>query len=102
MHSFHCFQSLMFFISQVVLQSETIQELTKTSETLALLQEEASKLRKLADAQKIENVKFPTHRIFMFSVCFNFISQVQVYYLFLCVYTICTTPKLLFSTLHLL
>jgi len=63
---------LMIFLSQVVLQSETIQELTKTSETLALLQEEASKLRKLADAQKIENVRFPTHRIFMFSVCFNF------------------------------
>ncbi|WJX72066.1 hypothetical protein P8452_55984 [Trifolium repens] len=40
---------------QVILQSETIQELTKTSETLASLQEEASKLRKLADAQKIEN-----------------------------------------------
>ncbi|XP_057457960.1 nuclear-pore anchor-like isoform X2 [Lotus japonicus] len=40
---------------QVILQSETIQELTKTSEALALLQEEASKLRTLADAQKIEN-----------------------------------------------
>ncbi|KAK2421940.1 nuclear-pore anchor [Trifolium repens] len=40
---------------QVILQSETIQELTKTSETLASLQEEASKLRKLADVQKIEN-----------------------------------------------
>jgi hypothetical protein len=43
-------------IFQVILQSETIQELTKTSEMLASLQEEASKLRKLADAQKIENV----------------------------------------------
>ncbi|KAE9621513.1 putative nucleoprotein TPR/MLP1 [Lupinus albus] len=40
---------------QVILQSETIQELTKTSEARALLQEEASELRKLADAQKIEN-----------------------------------------------
>ncbi|KAK7323970.1 hypothetical protein VNO77_27474 [Canavalia gladiata] len=40
---------------QVILQSETIQELTKTSEALALLQEEASELRKLADAQKAEN-----------------------------------------------
>ncbi|KAE9584981.1 putative nucleoprotein TPR/MLP1 [Lupinus albus] len=40
---------------QVILQSETIQELTKTSEALALLQEEASKLRKSTDAQKIEN-----------------------------------------------
>ncbi|XP_058765280.1 nuclear-pore anchor-like isoform X2 [Vicia villosa] len=40
---------------QVILQSETIQELTKTSELLASLQEEASKLRKLTDAQKSEN-----------------------------------------------
>ncbi|XP_019443676.1 PREDICTED: nuclear-pore anchor-like isoform X1 [Lupinus angustifolius] len=40
---------------QVILQSETIQELTKTSEALALLQEEASELRKSTDAQKIEN-----------------------------------------------
>ncbi|GAU38033.1 hypothetical protein TSUD_274360 [Trifolium subterraneum] len=40
---------------QVILQSETIQELTKTSEMLSSLQDEASKLRKLADAQKIEN-----------------------------------------------
>ncbi|OVA15206.1 Tetratricopeptide [Macleaya cordata] len=39
---------------QVILQSETIQELTKTSQALALLQEEASELRKLADAQKSE------------------------------------------------
>lgn len=46
-----------FVISQVVLQSETIQELTKTSEALALLQVEASRLRKLADAQKVENVR---------------------------------------------
>ncbi|KAB1212855.1 Nuclear-pore anchor [Morella rubra] len=40
---------------QVILQSETIQELTKTSQTLASLQEEASELRKLADALKSEN-----------------------------------------------
>ncbi|KAK9278500.1 hypothetical protein L1049_028066 [Liquidambar formosana] len=40
---------------QVILQSETIQELTKTSQALALLQEEASELRKLADAHKSEN-----------------------------------------------
>lgn len=58
------------FISQVVLQSETIQELTKTSETLALLQEEASKLRKLADSQKIENVKYPLRLMFKFNMCF--------------------------------
>ncbi|KAI4333246.1 hypothetical protein L6164_018080 [Bauhinia variegata] len=42
---------------QVILQSETIQELTKTSQALALLQEEASELRKLYDAQKIENIE---------------------------------------------
>ncbi|CAL0335128.1 unnamed protein product [Lupinus luteus] len=40
---------------QVILQSETIQELTKTSEARALLQEEVSELRKIADTQKIEN-----------------------------------------------
>ncbi|MED6155907.1 hypothetical protein PIB30_117441 [Stylosanthes scabra] len=40
---------------QVILQSETIQELTKTSEALAALQVETAELRKLADAQKIEN-----------------------------------------------
>ncbi|XP_062158169.1 nuclear-pore anchor isoform X2 [Alnus glutinosa] len=40
---------------QVVLQSETIQELTKTSQTLASLQEEASELRKVAGAQKSVN-----------------------------------------------
>ncbi|WVZ01618.1 hypothetical protein V8G54_027687 [Vigna mungo] len=42
---------------QVVLQSETIQELTKTSEALSLLQEEASELRKLNNTQKVENRK---------------------------------------------
>ncbi|KAL6974118.1 hypothetical protein U1Q18_028301 [Sarracenia purpurea var. burkii] len=40
---------------QVILQSETIQELTKTSQALASLQGEASELRKLADALKTEN-----------------------------------------------
>ncbi|OAY26505.1 nuclear-pore anchor [Manihot esculenta] len=40
---------------QVVLQSETIQELTKASQALALLQQEVSDLRKLTDAQKTEN-----------------------------------------------
>ncbi|CAK9308499.1 unnamed protein product [Citrullus colocynthis] len=40
---------------QVILQSETIQELTKTSQTLASVQEEAAELRKLADAYKIDN-----------------------------------------------
>ncbi|XP_028799696.1 nuclear-pore anchor isoform X2 [Neltuma alba] len=40
---------------QVILQSETIQELTKTSQALGTLQEEAAKLRKLADTMKTEN-----------------------------------------------
>lgn len=44
--------------AQVILQSETIQELTKTSQALASLQDEASELRKLADACKAENVIF--------------------------------------------
>lgn len=48
----------MFLIFQVVLQSETIQELTKTSEALSLLQEEASELRKLNNTQKVENVNY--------------------------------------------
>ncbi|XP_011015811.1 PREDICTED: nuclear-pore anchor-like [Populus euphratica] len=43
---------------QVILQSETIQELTKTSQALSLLQQEASDLRKLVDAQKSANVIF--------------------------------------------
>ena len=42
--------------TQVILQSETIQELTKTSEALASLQEEASELRKLADSRGTEIV----------------------------------------------
>ncbi|KAK3218786.1 hypothetical protein Dsin_012756 [Dipteronia sinensis] len=45
---------------QVILQSETIQELTKTSQALASLQEEASELRKLADACKAENSELKT------------------------------------------
>ncbi|KAE8646121.1 nuclear-pore anchor isoform X2 [Cucumis sativus] len=40
---------------QVILQSETIQELTKTSQALAAVQEEAAELRKLAEAYKTEN-----------------------------------------------
>ncbi|XP_065860874.1 nuclear-pore anchor-like [Euphorbia lathyris] len=39
-----------------VLQSETIKELTKTSEALASVQQQASDLRKLADEQKTENI----------------------------------------------
>ncbi|KAK9149954.1 hypothetical protein Syun_008263 [Stephania yunnanensis] len=40
---------------QVILQSETIQELTKTSQALASLQEEASKQRKSVDTLSNEN-----------------------------------------------
>ncbi|KAL8166555.1 hypothetical protein V2J09_008054 [Rumex salicifolius] len=40
---------------QVILQAGTIEELTRTSGDLALLKEESSKLRKLADAYKSEN-----------------------------------------------
>ncbi|KAF3456445.1 hypothetical protein FNV43_RR01095 [Rhamnella rubrinervis] len=40
---------------QVILQSETIQELNKTSRALALVQEEASEMRKLEDTYKSEN-----------------------------------------------
>ncbi|KAK9152572.1 hypothetical protein Sjap_000052 [Stephania japonica] len=40
---------------QVILQSETIQELTKTSQALASLQEEASELRKSVDTLRNEN-----------------------------------------------
>ncbi|XP_048326058.2 nuclear-pore anchor isoform X2 [Ziziphus jujuba] len=40
---------------QVILQSETIQELNKTSQALASVQEEVSELRKLADTYRSEN-----------------------------------------------
>ena len=76
----------MFLITQVILQSETIQELTKTSEALALLQEEASGLRKLADAQKIENVKFHIVSIFSFTMfLFQYFNMnvVIVFFLFI-------------------
>ncbi|OMO78493.1 Tetratricopeptide, MLP1/MLP2-like protein [Corchorus capsularis] len=42
---------------QVILQSETIQELTRTSQALALLQREASELRELADTHKRETAE---------------------------------------------
>ncbi|KAG9439272.1 hypothetical protein H6P81_019437 [Aristolochia fimbriata] len=42
------------FERQVMLQSETIQELAKTSQALAALQDENSQLHKLADARKSE------------------------------------------------
>lgn len=41
---------------QVVLQSETIQELTRTSEAFSLLEKEACALRRSADDLKRENV----------------------------------------------
>ncbi|WCJ28442.1 nuclear pore anchor [Euphorbia peplus] len=54
---------------QVVLQSETIKELTKTSEALATLQHQASELRKLADEQKSENkeinAKWEAEKLFL-------------------------------------
>ncbi|XP_073125312.1 nuclear-pore anchor [Henckelia pumila] len=40
---------------QVILQSETIQELTKTSQALASFQDEVSELRKVADVLRNEN-----------------------------------------------
>lgn len=40
---------------QVVLQSETIQELTKTSQELASVKEKASELQRVSDTLKIEN-----------------------------------------------
>ncbi|KAL9234131.1 hypothetical protein vseg_009035 [Gypsophila vaccaria] len=40
---------------QVIMQSDTIQELTKTSQALALVQEEASTLRRTVEAYKSEN-----------------------------------------------
>ncbi|KAH6764476.1 hypothetical protein C2S51_015725 [Perilla frutescens var. frutescens] len=42
---------------QVILQSETIQELTKTSQALGSLQQEASDLRKVVDVLKTENAE---------------------------------------------
>ncbi|CAI0378069.1 unnamed protein product [Linum tenue] len=45
---------------QVILQSETIQELTKTSQTLASLQEEASGWHKLADERECINNELKT------------------------------------------
>ncbi|KAL0407153.1 UNVERIFIED_CONTAM: Nuclear-pore anchor [Sesamum latifolium] len=42
---------------QVILQSETIQELTKTSQALASAQEETTELRKAVDALKTENIE---------------------------------------------
>ncbi|VFQ58763.1 unnamed protein product [Cuscuta campestris] len=42
---------------QVILQSETIQELTRTSQALTSLQEELSELRKMSDVLKNENVE---------------------------------------------
>uniref|UniRef100_A0ACD5YQH7 Uncharacterized protein n=1 Tax=Avena sativa TaxID=4498 RepID=A0ACD5YQH7_AVESA len=45
---------------QVILQSETIQELTNTSKHLSSLQQEMAMLRQTADAQKAENVNYDT------------------------------------------
>ncbi|KAL2524161.1 Nuclear-pore anchor [Abeliophyllum distichum] len=55
---------------QVILQSETIQELMKTSQALASAQEETSELHKVADALKNENV---TSFLFHFSSLIPFL-----------------------------
>ena len=47
---------LFICLLQVILQSETIQELTNTSKQLSSLQHEIAILRQTADAQKAENV----------------------------------------------
>lgn len=41
---------------QVIMQAETIQELTSTSKELSALQSELAKLRENLDVQKAENV----------------------------------------------
>lgn len=47
-------------VLQVILQSETIQELTNTSKQLSSLQHEITMLRQTADVQKAENVSCAT------------------------------------------
>ncbi|KAF9677029.1 hypothetical protein SADUNF_Sadunf08G0064800 [Salix dunnii] len=54
---------------QVILQSETIQELTKTSQALSSLQQEASGLRKLVDAQKSANIGVQCDFIVEYAFC---------------------------------
>lgn len=63
------------YILQVILQSDTIQELTTTSQALGSLQLEASDLRKLADARKNEIViSFHLIKLLLFSCAVNWIG----------------------------
>lgn len=65
------------------MQSETIQELTKTSQALAALQDEASELRRLADAREMENVTSTHTKLHHISV-FPAIIAVHVVYIEKC------------------
>lgn len=62
---------MVIYFTQVILQSETIQELNKTSQALALVQEEASEMRKLADTCKSENVCNSLLSILLFYFCIS-------------------------------
>lgn len=77
-NSLDCFNDILF--EQVILQSETIQELTKTSQELALLQEEASELRKLADAHKSENVCYFYTFYFIFECLFCMLKFLPAFF----------------------
>lgn len=62
---------------QVILQSETIQELSKTSQALASVQEEVSELRKLADTYRSENVSMFSHSCYTI-ICSNYVGMEAV------------------------
>lgn len=74
----------MLYFPQVILQSETIQELNKTSQALASVQEEVSELRKLADTYRSENVSMFSHSCFTI-VCSNYFGMEAVSILLLVV-----------------
>lgn len=60
---------------QVILQSETIQEVTKISKELSVVQNEASELRKVVEIQKTEhvNILYAFLVVFIdFTLCFHF------------------------------
>lgn len=65
----------MIYFPQVILQSETIQELNKTSQALALVQEEASEMRKMADTYKSENVCNSLLSILLFYFCISYVGM---------------------------
>lgn len=60
---------------QVILQSETIQEVAKISKELSVVQNEASELRKIVEIQKTEHVNI-LHAVLVvfidFALCFRF------------------------------